>query len=187
MVNYATKEFEKEHMARAMGTNLPISFKQSIVVCDFIRGKTVTVAKELLKKVIDKKMVIPFRRFNSDRGHKRGNIAAGRYPIKVSNEFVKLLEGVEANAQFKGLNTSNLIIKHLCAQQSSKAWHYGRKRRRQMKRTNIEIIVQEKAKKQAPAKKETPVKKAAEPKKEAVKEIKKEPEKPKEASPNIKK
>ncbi len=147
MVNYATKKFDKEHMAKAMGRNLPISFKQTVETCNFIRGKNVAYAKGALKKISEKKMAMPFKRFNSDMGHKK-KIGAGRFPLKVSKELISLLETVEANAQFKGLNTSNLTITHICSHKGGKAWHYGRKRRREMKRTNVEIIVAEKTKKE---------------------------------------
>lgn len=134
-------------MARAMGRALPISFKQSVEVCNFIRGKGVNEAKSILKKVSEKKMIVPFKRFNRDLGHKK-KIGPGRFPVKTSKELLKLLEAVEANAQFKGLNTSNLTIMHICAHKASKVWHFGRKRRRQMKRTNVEVIVEESAKKE---------------------------------------
>ena len=61
-------------------------------------------------------------------------------------EFIKLIESAEANAQFKGLNTSKLVISHISANKASKAWHYGRKSRRKMKRTNVEVIVEENTK-----------------------------------------
>lgn len=147
MINYATRKFNKEHMAKAMGRALPISFKQTVEVCNFIRSKNVNDAKDILKNVAEKKMVVPFKKFNRDLGHKKKS-GAGRFPVKVSKELIKLLEAVEANAQFRGLNTSNLTIMHICAHKGSKAWHFGRKRRRQMKRTNIEVIVEERAKKE---------------------------------------
>lgn len=146
MANYAIKNFDNEHMAKAIGRGLPISFKQSVEICNFIKGKNINYAKDILKKVSEKKMAVPFKRFKKDLGHKK-KIGAGRFPLKASNELMKLLEAVEANAQFKGLNTSNLTIMHICANKAGKAWHFGRKRRRQMKRTNVEVIVEEKAKK----------------------------------------
>ena len=147
MAGYAVKKFNKEHMAKAMSRGLPISLKKSVEVCNFIRGKNVNEAKEMLKKVSEKKMVVPFKRFNKDLGHKKGE-GPGRFPVNVTNSLRKLLETAEANAQFKGLNTSNLIIMHICSHKGGKAWHFGRKRRRQMKRTNVEVVVEEKAKKE---------------------------------------
>ena len=156
MADYATKKYNKEHMARAMCRGLPISLKQTAEACKFIRGRGVNESKEVLRKVSEKKMAVPFTRFNKDMGHKK-KIGPGRFPIKVSNELIKLLETVEANAQFKGLNTSNLTITHICPNRGSKSWHFGRKRRRQMKRTNVEVIVEEKAKKEPVKEKGKPV------------------------------
>lgn len=146
MKGYTYKDYNHEHMARAIGMALPISFKQSVEICGFIKNKNINQAKKILKDSVEKKSPIPFKRFVHDIGHKK-KIGPGRYPEKSSKEIIKLIETVEANAQFKGLNTSNLVIAHVSAHKASKAWHYGRKSRRKMKRTNVEIIVEEKVKK----------------------------------------
>lgn len=130
-------------MARAIGMALPISFKQSVEICDFIKNKNVNDVKKNLQNVIDKKTAIHFKRYNWDLGHKK-KIGPARYPERASKEFIKLIESVEANAQFKGLNTSKLVIAHISAHKSGKSLHFGRKTRRKMKRTKIEIIVEEK-------------------------------------------
>lgn len=131
-------------MARASGKSLPISFKQSVEICSFIRRRSVGYAQRILKSVIDHKQAIPYKKFNADIGHKK-NIMAGRYPKKASIEILNLMNSVEANAQFKGLNTANLVITHINANKASKVMHSGRKRSRLSKRTNIDIVVQEKA------------------------------------------
>ena len=145
---YANKKYEPEHMARVVGTSLTISTKHAIEICSLLRRKEVSYAKELLKKAIEKKQAIPFTRFNSDVGHKPG-IGPGRYPEKASTEILKLLECVEANAQFKGLNTAELAIEHICAHKAGKVMRYGRQRGRTSKRTHVEIMVKETAKKKA--------------------------------------
>jgi len=142
MKGYIFGNYDKENMARARGSVLPISFKQSVEICRFIENKNVNDAKKILQKVIDGRIAIPFRRYNWDLGHKK-KIGPARFPKKASKEFIKLIEYVEANAQFKGLNTSNLVIAHISAHKAGKAWHFGRKTRRKMKRTNIEIVVGE--------------------------------------------
>ncbi len=73
---------------------------------------------------------------------------------------MNLINNVEANAQFKGLNAANLIITHINANKASNVMHFGRKRSRRAKRTNVEIVVQEKAVKES-AKKEVKETKAA--------------------------
>lgn len=140
--NYSLKNYNKDNMARAFGRSLPISFKQSIEICNFIRNKKVDYAKNVLRRVIDHKQAIPFKRFNDNTGHKK-NMMAGRYPEKASMEILSLLSSAESNAQFKGLNTSNLEIMHITANKASKAIHSGRKKSRLAKRTNLEIVVQE--------------------------------------------
>jgi large subunit ribosomal protein L22 len=139
---YAAK-FSKENTAMVVGRTLPISTKQSIEICNFIRNKNVQKAKALLNDVLIKKIAVPFKRFTAV-GHKRGKMAAGRYPQKSTKEILRLLESAEANAQFKGLGTADLMIIHICAHKASSPWHYGRQRRRKMKRTTIEVVVKEK-------------------------------------------
>lgn len=131
-----------ETQAKVHGKDLSISTKQSIEIANFIRGKNIEKAKNELKKVIEKKLAIPFKRYNRDMGHKKGNIAAGRYPQKAAKEFLNLLNSLESNAQNKGLST-NLVIKIIIPNKASRPWHYGRRRRIKMKRTHIEIIAEE--------------------------------------------
>jgi len=129
--------------AKAIAKDLSISTKHSIEVCNFIRGKNLQEGKDILKKVIEKERAVPFRRFNRDLGHKKG-IGPGRYPINVCKDIIKVLDLAEANAQYKGLDIKNLIIKSIKADKASTPWHSGRQRRRKMKRTHIEVIVEEK-------------------------------------------
>src|SRR3989338_5312982 len=142
-MKYTFQDYNKEHMARAVGVALPISYKHSYEVCNFIKNKNLSDAKQILQDVVEKKVAVPYKRFDFDLSHKK-KIGPGRFPEKTSLELIKLLESVEANAQFKGLNTSNLVIIHLSAHKAAKSWHYGRFSRRKMKRTHVEICVEEK-------------------------------------------
>ena len=135
--------YNPESMARAHGRMLPISFKQSIEICNSIRNRNANEAKKMLEQVAAMKKAIKFTRFNRDMGHKR-KIGPGRYPVKASSEIMALIESAIANAQFKGLNTSELVICHVVANKGSKTQRYGRQRSRIAKRTNIDIFVQEK-------------------------------------------
>jgi len=162
--DYAFKGYEKEKMARVIGRSLPVSLKHSVEICNFINGKTVEQSKAYLENVLTKEAAIPFKKFNKGVGHKKA-IGPGRYPIKAVAEIKNLLESVEANAQFKGLNTSSLSIVHINANKASTQWHHGRQRRRQMKRTHIEIVVEE-TKKSESKKKSSTKKEIQKPKKE---------------------
>lgn len=154
---YAVDNKNKEHSSKAVGRSLPISTKHSVEICRCIRNKPIERAKNILKDAISKKKPIPFKRFKTI-SHKPGKMASGRYPVKASKEILQLVESAEANAQFKGLNVSNLIVSHICAHKASTPYHYGRQKRRKMKRTNVEILLEERSeeKKEKKTNKEMP-------------------------------
>lgn len=145
---YSTKI--TENSAKAVGLSLPISRKESVNVCNSIRGMNVQKAKKLLQDVIALKKPIAYTVYNADVGHKAG-MAAGRFPVSSCKQILAILKNAEANAQFKGLSTGNLLIKHASAQKGPTAHHFGRQRTK-AKRTHIELVVEE-VKKQETAKK----------------------------------
>ena len=167
MVGYQYSTTVGDQHAKALGHSLSISRKQAIQICNALRNKTVVKAKKILNEAISLERAIPFTRFNMDVGHKRGSgMAAGRFPVKACTAIKKLIENAEANAQFKGL-TGTLIISHISAQQAPGAWHYGRQRRRQMKRCHVEVVLEEtkvesKKEQKKPAKKEVKAEKKEE-------------------------
>lgn len=156
MTRYRYTTEKKENAAQAVGTNLPISTKQAIEIANHLRGMPLARAKLLMEQVASLKKPIPFTRFTEGAGHKHG-IGPGKYPVKACTHILALLNSVEANAQQKGLNTSAVVITHIAAQRGPHAWHYGRKRRIAMKRTHLEVMVEEQAEKAAT--KATPEKK----------------------------
>ena len=169
--NYALKEYDKEKMARVIGRALPVSLKHAVEISSFIKGKTTEYAKRYLEDVITQKKAIPFTKFNKGVGHKKA-MGPARYPLKASTEIKSLLESAEANAQFKGLNTSSLSIIHISANKAQTQWHSGRQRRRKMKRTHIEIVVEETKKSEKPQnKKETAQKQKQKPKTDIPKQV----------------
>jgi ribosomal protein uL22 len=150
--NYSRKLLE-DNQARSVARDAPVSTKVSIEVVKFLKGKTTKVAKAYLEKVLQKTLAIPFTRFTDGVGHRPGNgITSGRYPQKLSVELIKLMTNVEANASIKGLGEELKII-HFVAHRASTPMHYGRHPRREMKRTHIEIIVEEVETKKKVAKK----------------------------------
>lgn len=134
----------KEHSARAKANNLHVSTKHSVEICRYLRYKTTSIAKKILEGIIALKTPVPFKRFKRNVGHKPG-MAAGRFPQKAAREVLKLIKAAETNAQFKGLNTSNLKITKLLANKASVPMTGGR-RREASKRTHLEIEVKEKKK-----------------------------------------
>lgn len=160
MKRYSLQTYNKENMSRAKGVSLPISTKQSIEICNHIRNKKTTFAKRVLQEAIEGKKPIPYRRFNMDTGHKKG-MGPGRFPKKAAQEILTIIKSAEANAQFAGLNTSGLIIKHVVVNKGPGQWRVGRKRRRSMKRTHVEIVLEETVKKKKQEKPKKPVEKPA--------------------------
>ena len=139
---YSTS-FDEKTMAKAQAVSLPVSLKQSVEVCNFIRNRKYSQTIRLLQNVTSMKVAVPYTRFNrGGTGHKPG-IGPGRYPVKACNYILKLLRSVNANASQKGLDTDNLVIKAVVAKQGAKVLKYGRKRGITAKRTHIEVIVEE--------------------------------------------
>lgn len=141
--NYAFKG--QENSAKAVGLALPISRKESIMICQGIRGLQVSKAKKFLEDVIALKTPVKFTRYNMDMGHKAGT-AAGRFPEGACRQILLLLKSAEANAQFKGLSTASLIVKSAIAHKGPTAYHFGRERTK-AKRTHVELVLEEGKKK----------------------------------------
>mgnify|MGYP006295908701 CR=1 FL=1 len=140
---YSFREYNREKMACAVGRDLPISTKQSIEICNMIRGMDLARARRVLEEVTSKKTAVPFKRFNDGVGHRKGKIAAGRYPVKTSLSILEIVKSAQTNAQQKGLNTGDMSIKHAAAQKASTPLKFGRHRGREAKRTHIEIVAGE--------------------------------------------
>jgi large subunit ribosomal protein L22 len=57
------------------------------------------------------KSAVPFRRYNKQVGHKSDpGVMSGRYPQKSATEFLKLLDNLESNAEYKGMDLDRLKI-----------------------------------------------------------------------------
>ncbi|NJL43955.1 MAG: 50S ribosomal protein L22 [Nitrosarchaeum sp.] len=139
--------------ARVMGKDLSVSTKQAIELCSVLRGLRLAQARRVLEDAKALRRAIPFRRYSEGAGHKPG-IGMGKFAVKASGEFLKLLGQAEANASQRGLS-SDLQIVHLVANKAASPMHYGRHRGREMKRTHIEIVVRE-----VPGAKRSPAKKS---------------------------
>ncbi|PIN73442.1 50S ribosomal protein L22 [Candidatus Woesearchaeota archaeon CG10_big_fil_rev_8_21_14_0_10_45_16] len=130
-----------EHCASARSRDVPISTKHSVELSNYLRYHSVAFAKDFLEDVVALKKAVPFNRYRKDVGHKPG-MAAGRFPQKAAKEFLKLIKGVEANAQSKGLNAGSLKIVKLLANKASVPFSGGRQRHA-TKRSHLEVVVQE--------------------------------------------
>jgi len=122
---YSQKLEDESKLAKGMGVGLNMSFKHSVTVCDRIRNMELSKAINLLELVILKERPIPFKRFRTGVGHRRGDgkETIAKYPKKAASEVLKVLRNVEANADYKGLDTEKLKLTHIEA-------HKGARRRR---------------------------------------------------------
>ncbi len=106
-----------------------ISFKSSLIICQELKGKKVEKAKKLLENLINKK--ISLRK---------------RYYTNTAKKILELLDNVESNARFKGLNPEKLFIKNIKVDKGSKfirpksRWRF---RGRKAKATNIKVVIEE--------------------------------------------
>ncbi|WP_165394709.1 50S ribosomal protein L22 [Methanofollis fontis] len=143
-------QIEGDNLARAKANELHVSPKHSIEIAHFIRGKNADVALAYLEDVVAKKKAIPFKHFNRDVAHKRGleGWDAGRYPVKASAEFIRLINQAKKNAEYAGLDTEQLVIVHASANRGRcmraifpRAMGRATPKRRET--VNIELILRE--------------------------------------------
>ena len=149
-IEYSQK-IRGDNIAKAKANELNMSPKHSIEIATFIRRQRVNDAIAYLNEVINLKKAIPFRRFNRNVAHKRGLPGywdAGRYPVKASKAYIRVLESVKKNAEYIGLDAENLEIIHVSANRgrAQKAFFpraMGRATPKVRESVNLEIIVRE--------------------------------------------
>jgi len=127
----------KETIIKVYGKDLSISKKHSIAICNAIRYKELKKAQKFLELVTLKKKAVIMR---GEIPHRAVIGRPGRYPVKASEHFIKLLKELRANASVKGIN-DELIITRAVANKASRQNRptrvaYGRKK---FKRTHVEL------------------------------------------------
>ncbi|MCW4014638.1 MAG: 50S ribosomal protein L22 [Candidatus Bathyarchaeota archaeon] len=147
---YSVQGLDPDKTAIASGRDLRIKPKTAREICNHIKGMKLEQAKTFLNDVIDKKQAVPYYRYRGKVGHRKQleGHDAGRFPEKAAGEILKILDSVEANAEFKGLYADRLKIVHMAA-------HRGRVIRKFIPRafgraspyykhlTHIEVAVEE--------------------------------------------
>jgi len=86
---------------------MPISLKHTHEIMEAVKGKQISRANDMLKRVLAKKAYIPFRKYSS-KGHKHG-VPAG-YPQKATKQVISMLEELKANAKNMGFDESKIVI-----------------------------------------------------------------------------
>ena len=120
------KEFDPDRAVRCSGRELNISPKAATEICRKIRGMRLDHAKELLEAVEKKKRAIAYRRYKKEVPHHSLDEGwyAGRYPVKAAKLFRFLLEELESNAEYKGLDVDRLRIVHAASHRGMKTQRY---------------------------------------------------------------
>ena len=141
---------DPDKTAIASGRDIRIKPKVAREICHQLKGMKLEEAKTYLEAVVGMKIAVPYYRFRSRIPHRKQlqGHDAGRFPQKTAGEILKILESVEANAEFKGLYADRLRIVHVAA-------HRGRAIRKFIPRafgraspyfkhlTHIEVAVEE--------------------------------------------
>ncbi|TAQ83626.1 hypothetical protein B7494_g8052 [Chlorociboria aeruginascens] len=82
------------------------------------------MALKFLSNVQEHKEAVPMRRYAGGTGRaaqgKQFGVTRARWPVKSAEFLLGLLKNAEANADTKGLDTGNLIVKHIQVNQAPK-------------------------------------------------------------------
>lgn len=146
-----SKESDPDTSARAQAIEVNVSPKHTVEICRELRGMDLQKAKDYLQDVIDLKRAVPFKRFKGCVPHRKGKgFGPGRYPQKAASKILKLLEDCEANAEYSGLDTDQLTIKHIAAHQGKvfRGWMpraHGRATDWDAYTVNLELILEERS------------------------------------------
>ncbi|MFH1431505.1 MAG: uL22 family ribosomal protein [Nanoarchaeota archaeon] len=118
------------------GVSVPISTKDSIAICKFIKKKKIEKAINDLEQVLIHKQAIPMK---GEIPHRKGRgMMSGRYSKKAAESFIRLLKSLKANAQ----ELNEPVIAEAIANIASRP--YGRFGNIRRKRTHIKIVAKEK-------------------------------------------
>ena len=130
----------KKDEASVNGISLPISTKDSVAICKFIKHKSIDKAIADLELVEKFKKAIPMK---GEVPHRKGKgMMSGRYMTKPVGYFIKLLKNLKANANVNGIEEP--VIVEAVPNRASRP--YGRFGRIKRKRTHIHIKVVERNK-----------------------------------------
>ena len=108
---YAFQNYDATRHVRSSLREKDISHKHAREVAVAIKGLSIEKARDYLQAVINKDRAVAFRRFKNQVGHKSDpGMMSGRYPQKTAKEFIKVLDNLESNAEYKGMDLDRLKI-----------------------------------------------------------------------------
>ena len=108
---YAFQNYDATRHVRSSLREKDISHKHAREVAVAIKGLSIEKARDFLQAVINKERAVAFRRFKNQVGHKSDpGMMSGRYPQKTAKEFIKVLDNLESNAEYKGMDLDRIKI-----------------------------------------------------------------------------
>lgn len=147
--SYSFQNYDKTRHVRAALREKSISHKHAREIAVKIKGMSIEKARTYLQSVVNLERAVPFKRYNNEMGHKSDTgVMSGRYPKKASTEFIRLLDNLESNAEYRGMDLDRLKIINATV-------HKGRKIERFIPRaqgratpkidilTHVELVAQE--------------------------------------------
>lgn len=147
---YSVTDLDPEKTTKVAGRELRISPKHAGEICRAIKGMKLEKAKTFLEQVIAKKTPVPFRRYRKKVPHRHGmqKFSSGRYPTKAAGKILGLLQGAEANAEFRGMDVEGLRIIHASAYAGIKLKNYverahGRSSPKFEYLTHVELVLEQ--------------------------------------------
>jgi large subunit ribosomal protein L22 len=128
-----------------------MSHKHAREVALAIKGMYMNKAREFLESVVAEKQPVAYRRYKNEVGHRSGlqGFPAGRFPVKTSRLFLRLLDNLEANAEYKGMDLDRLKLIHVSAYPGAKIRMFsprafGRNTSRYNTLVHVEVVGMEK-------------------------------------------
>ena len=108
---YAFQNYDATKHVRSSLREKGISHKHAREVAVAIKGLSIEKARDYLQAVVNKERAIAYRRYNNEVGHRSDpGMMSGRYPQKAAKEFIKVLDNLESNAEYKGMDLDRLKI-----------------------------------------------------------------------------
>jgi large subunit ribosomal protein L22 len=108
---FTFQSYDTTKHVRAAIREKSISHKHAREISSAMKGLSIEKSRDYLLNVINLKRSIPFRRYKNQVGHKSDpGTMSGRYPQKAATEILKLLDNLESNAEYKGMDVDRLKI-----------------------------------------------------------------------------
>ena len=146
---YAFQNFDSTRHVRASLREKQISHKHAREIAVAIKGLSIEKARDYLQSVRSLKRAVPFRRYKEQVGHRSDpGVMSGRYPQKSAVEFLKLLDNLESNAEYKGMDLDRLKIVNATVHKGVQIKRFipramGRATPKNNVLTHVELVAQE--------------------------------------------